>query len=370
MATPSRSGSRPVTPMARTSEPAGQRGGLAALCAARPVAGQPAALTSVVPGTTRHEVVPLGVSADGRTGYVSAWTATFAGVAALDLSTGALRPISRFTDPASDQADGAWGGRWLVWEQTYSLQSLDGFTVYAWDSATGRVERLGHSLAGPSGVPWPSPWHAPAVSGGYAAWAQGYRPGGLVQLRLAHLRTGRVSVIAAGHLQAPFFDGGLLVWPQSGRPGAQTRLHAYRLATGSTAALPVPLRAVTGSDFVATDGLRTAYLNASLTRLYYSASPSAPGRLVLSLPLGQEFSALSLGPGVLAWTTTKATYLASTTTGRYLQVTPGYGFAVTGGGNAVLIADPPIGKYAHPSLPLHVLDGSALLDALSGGPCG
>ncbi len=97
----------------------------------------------------------------------------------------------RFASPGTDQADGAWGGRWLVWEQTYSLQSLDRFTVYAWDSTTGVVRRLGGSLASRSGVPWPSPWHAPAVSGDYAAWAQGYGPGGLVQIRLADLRTGR-----------------------------------------------------------------------------------------------------------------------------------------------------------------------------------
>jgi hypothetical protein len=314
-----------------------------------------------VPGSAGEELVPFGVSGDGRTGYGSVWTPGFSGVAAVDLRTGALHRIRRFDSPASDQADGAWGGRWLVWEQTYSLQSLDRFTVYAWDGATGVVRRLGRSLESSSGVPWPSPWHAPAVSGDYAAWAQGYGPGGLVQIRLADLRTGLVRVVAEGHDQAPFFDRDLLVWPESDRPGALTRLHAYGLGGGrSTAGLPAVLRPVVGTDFVATDGIRTAYLSPSLNDLYYAPDPHDVAQIVLRLPAGTEFSALAMGKGVLAWTTTKATYVASTATGRAVQVTPAYGLAVTGPGSTVLVSDAPTGRSAHPSLPLHVLDGSSI----------
>jgi hypothetical protein len=316
-----------------------------------------AELSRPVPASTRGEVIPLGVTANGRTGYVSAWSASFSGVAAMNLRTGALRPIMAFADPAADQADGAWGGRWLVWEETYSLQSLDDFTVYAWNAATGAVARLGHSLAGPEGSAWPSPWHAPAVSGHYAAWAQGYGPGGLVQIRLADLRTGRVFVVAAGHVQAPFFDGDLLVWPASDRPGAPTALHAYSLAAGGIAALPGSLRAVRGTDFVAVNGTSTAYLNPALNGLYYSPAADSPGHLVLRLPAGAEFTALALGQGTLAWTTTAATYVAALASGTYVQVTPAYGFAVTGPGPAVLVSDPPASKAARPILPLHVVMG-------------
>lgn len=302
----------------------------------------------------------MGISADGLTGYVSAWTAAFAGVAAVSVRTGKLAPIRRFADPAAEQADGAFGGRWLVWEQTYSLQSLDQFTVYGWDSASGAVIKLGQSLDSPRGQPWPSPWHAPAVSGSYAAWAQGDGPAGLVELRLADLRTGQVTVVARGHLQAPLFDGGLLVWPQSDRPGAQTTLHAYSLAAGKPAPLPVALRAVTGTDDVVADGSRTAYLNPALTGLYYSPAPGQRARLMLRLPAGTEFAQLSMGQGLLAWTTTKATYLASTTTGRYAQVTPAYGLAVTGQGPSALVADAPASGSPHPSLPLHALTTAQL----------
>jgi len=340
-------------------------GQAAALCVGRLTANEAAALSRAVPASLRHAMVPLGVAADGQVAYVSAWTPGFSGVAALRLRSGALRPIRRFGDPATDQADGAWSGRWLVWEQTYSLRSLDAFTVFGWDSVTGAVRRLGHSLAAPSGTAWPSPWHAPAVSGHYAAWAQGYGPGGLVELRLADLRTGLVTVVRKGHLQAPFFDGGLLVWPESDRPGALTTPHAYSVAEGRPVPVPVVLRAVRGTDFVAADGTRTAYLNPALTAMYYSPRPGSAARLVLRLPPGTEFVDLAIGPGVIAWTTTEATFLASTVAGGYVQVTPEYGYAVTGHGGVVLVADAPERKAPHPILALHAVDTVTVRPACS-----
>ncbi len=312
-----------------------------------------------MPASLAAEVVPLGLSADGRTAYVSAWTSRFAGVAALRLATGHLRPIRAFPDPVTDQADGSSGGRWLVWEETHSLRSLDGFTVYAWDSATGRLLRIGHSLRRPGGGPWPSPWHAPAVSGSYAAWAQGYGPGGEVEVMLADLATGKISVVRRGHTQPPFFDGNLLVWPESDQPGAQTTLHAVSLGTGLQAVLPAVLRAVHGTAFVVTDGTRTAYLNPGLTSLYFSPAQDQQARVALRLPAGVDFADLAIAPGSLAWATTRATYLASTTTGRYARVTPRYGDA-TGSGPGMLISDAPAGKAAHPILPLHVIRAARL----------
>lgn len=343
--------------------PATSRPGAApvgAFCPARPLASLTASLGTAVPASLRAEIIPLGITADGATAYVSAWTRRFAGVAALSLHTGRLRPIARFGDPATDQADGAWGGRWLVWAQTYSLASLDDFAIVGWDSVTGRLRTLGRSMSAPDGTPWPSPWHAPAVSGRYAAWAQGYGPGGLVQIRLADLRTGRVTVIASGHVQAPFFDGTLLVWPASARPGALTRLHAYSTTAGRPAALPAVLRQVRGTDFVVTDGVRTAYLSPALDELYYSPAPDRAAAVVLRLPRGVSFSNLGMAQRALAWTTTRATYLASTRTGGYIQATPAYGFAVTDAGPDVLVSDAPASKAAHPPLALHVLDGAGI----------
>jgi hypothetical protein len=343
---------------ARHAAPPGP-GSALTFCPTQPARSLRAVLTRVVPGSSQAEVQPLGVSAGGRAVYVSEWTPGFSGVAALNLATGGLRKIRAFTNPATDQADGSSGGRWLVWAQTYSLNSLDRFTMYAWDSATGRLLRLGHSIAGPRGVPWPSPWHAPAVSGHYAAWAQGYGPGGLVEIRLADLDTGVVTTIREGHTQPPLFDGRLVVWPESDAPGTQTTLRAYSLAKKQLVPLPPALSGVHGTEFVVTDGTRTAYLSPGLTSLYYSPRQDQPARLALQLPAGVDFADLAMAPGSLAWTTTRATYLASTKTGAFAKVTAHYGFA-TGSGSVVLVTDPPSQKAVHPALPLHVIDPATI----------
>jgi hypothetical protein len=325
------------------------------LCPVQPSPSLTAELGRTVAESQDGEVIPLGMSADGETAYVSAWTPGFSGVAALNLGTGAIHQIQPFQNPTDDQADGSSGGQWLAWEETYSLSSLDNFTVYAWDSATGRLLMLGRSLAGPGGTAWPSPWHPPAVSGHYAAWAQGYGPAGEVEVRLADLATGQVRVIRQGHTQPPFFDGNLVVWPESDRPGTQTTLHALNLTTMRPAPLPRVLRYVHGTEFVVTDGTRTAYLNPAMTSLYYSPTQDERAREVLRLPGGSYFADLAIGPDTLAWTTTAATYIASTKTGGYVQVTPDYGDA-TGSQAAVLISDAATQKVAHPILPLHVIN--------------
>ena len=80
---------------------------------------------------------------------------------------------------------------------------------------------------------------------------------------------------------------------------------------------------------------------------------------MLRLQPGQDFTDLALAPGSLAWSTTTATYLASTRTGAFTQVTPHYGYA-TGSQSVVLISDAPSQKSAHPPLPTHVVDPAAI----------
>jgi hypothetical protein len=318
-----------------------------------------AVLARVVPGSSQAQVEPLGVAAGGRKIFVAAWTPRFSGVGELSLTTGRIRRIRAFSSPDADQADGVSDGRWLVWAQTYSLHNLDRFTMYAWDSAAGRLRRIGRSLTGPHGDPWPSPWHAPAISGHYAAWTQGYGPGGLVEIRLANLATGQVTTIRQGHVQPPLFDGDLVVWPESDRPNTLTTLRAYSLTARRLVPLPVALRAVRGTEFVVSDGTRTAYLSPDLTRLYYSPREDQPARQALALPSGVAFASLALAPGSLAWTTTRATYLASTKTGAFAKVTPRYGYA-TGSSSVILVSDAPSIKQVHPPLPLHVVDPASI----------
>jgi len=331
----------------------------AKLCEARPTRAILAALSRSVPLSLRAEVDPIGLSGNGRTAYVSLWSSQFAGVATLNLTSGKLRPIQAFANPATDQADGASDGRWLVWEETYSLQSLDDFTVYAWDSVTGRLRMLGHSLTAPGGQPWPSPWHAPAVGGHYAAWAQGYGPNGDVEVMLANLATGSVTAIRKGHAQPPFFDGSLVVWPESSRPAVDTTLHAVNVESEKPASLPLVLRGVRGTEFVTTDGIRTAYLNPRLTVLYYSPAQGQQAHEILNLPAGVNFSQIEMARDLIGWTTTEATYLANTRIGVYIQVTPKYGFA-TSSASVMLISDFG-GKRAHPILPMHLISSVGLV---------
>lgn len=328
-------------------------------CQAPAVASLRVPLARAVPGSDRDEVEPLGVVAGGREVFVQAWTRRFDGVGVLNLATGRLHRIKAFANPSSDQANGASDGRWLVWAQTYSLTSLDHFTLYAWDSVTGRLRRIARSIDGPDGEPWPSPWHAPAVSGRYAAWAQGYGAGGLVEIRLADLDTGTVTTIRRGHTQPPVFDGDLLIWPESDAPNTQTTLRAYSLTQRRLVELPVALRRVHGTEFVVTDGARSAYPSPDLSRLYYSPHQDQPARLALVLPTGVHFEALAMAPGTLAWTTSSATYVASTRTGVFTKVTTRYGFA-TGSRSVVLVSDGPRSKQVHPPLPLHVIDPASI----------
>jgi len=345
---------------ARSGAATGPAGGQGLeFCQTQPGSSLRTVLDRAVPGSSQAEVQPLGVAGNGRQVYVSAWTPDFSGVGLLSLATGRLRSIRPYGDPAADQADGAADGRWLVWAQTYSLSSLDHFTMYAYDSATGRLRRIGRSIAGTNGVAWPSPWHAPAVSGHYAAWAQGYGPGGVVEIRLANLETGQVTTIRHGHVQPPLFDGDLVVWPESDAPGTQTTLRAYSLTAHRLVALPAALRAVHGTEFVVSDGTRTAYLSPDLTRLYYSPRQDQPARPALVLPAGVDFAGLAMAPGALAFTTSQATYLASTRTGAFTKVTRRYGYA-TGSGSLVLVTDAPSQKAVHPALPLHVVDPASI----------
>lgn len=341
-----------TSPVASSSPPGGRQASVLRFCQAHQ-STVASVLGGLVPDSQQSEFVPLG-AASRREAYVSAWTPDFAGVAELTLRSGRLRPIQRFARPASDQADGAASGRWLVWAQTYSLTSLDRFTMYDYNASTGRVSQIGRSLSKPDGVAWASPWHAPAVSGSYAAWAQGYAAG-VTEIELASLATGEVTTIARGHLQPPFFDGDLVVWPQSDSPDSPTALHAYSLATHAVASLPPVLAGVRGTDEVVTDGTRTAYLSPDFTRLYYSPDPDVPARPAVRLPTGADFTDLALAPGALAWTTSSATYLASTRTGAFIQVTPQYGYA-TGSSSVMLITDAPSGKSVHPALPTYVVD--------------
>jgi hypothetical protein len=320
-----------------------------------PEANSPAlrnALAATLPLSLKATIVPYGASTTSV--YASVYSASFSGVAALNPASGALTRIQAYPRPSQDQSDGVADGRFLVWKLIYSSSIMDDFDVYSYDAQTGKVRQIGRPVPGPGGQAWPGPWLPPVVSGHYAAWTRGSGPGGEAEVLLANLLTGRTRVIRRGHPEAPFFDGELVVWPESDRPGAPTTMHAVSAVTGRPASLPSVLTAVRGVWDIVSDGTRTAYVSPANTQLYYSPAQDHPARVILSLPNPQTFSDVQIAPGALVWTTNRATYLASTTTGGYAQVTPAFGGSAVGGPYAI-IGDYG-GKKMRPILPAHVID--------------
>jgi hypothetical protein len=121
--------------------------------------------------------VPFALAHDRRSFFAAIHSSGFSGVAEIDARTSAVRHIKAFPDPASDQADGAFDGRWLVWSEYHSLTGLDDFTVWAWDSRSGQVTQVGAASQASAGEFWPSPLQAPDALNGIATWVQGTGPG-------------------------------------------------------------------------------------------------------------------------------------------------------------------------------------------------
>ena len=60
-------------------------------------------------------------------------------------------------------------------------------------------------------------------------------------------------------------------------PGSETSLRAYNVSAHAAAPLPPVLASVQGTDYIVTDGTRTAYLSPDFPRLYYSPAQDQPG---------------------------------------------------------------------------------------------
>jgi len=165
----SHSATASASPAGASAGSAGASTSALTLCQVKPTRDMRKALNRTVPKSLSGEVVPLGMSRGGKTAYVSTWTSGFSGVAALNLASGHVRAIHPFRNSNSDQADGSSGGRWVAWEETYSLRSLDYFTVYApwWETQFwNRSARGVVSLGSPEPLPLPQAASSGVVSSG------------------------------------------------------------------------------------------------------------------------------------------------------------------------------------------------------------
>jgi hypothetical protein len=261
---------------------------------------------------------------DPLTAYVQTDTPAFRGIAAVNVTTGAIAThILRL--PARDMggvAGGVGPAGQLVWTDMISSTGNEKATwtpMHLWSPGAASVTQL--EPRGEAGGAISAPVFA---IGENAAWLQA--DGSRQEIVQANLVTGAIHVIARGYLGAPVFVGRVLVWPVSSRPSGRFS-HLVASAAGFSSAhyvaVPPALRAAGPATLIASSGLQTAYFSASLQELYYSRSPDQPARLVRRLGGGDYFAASApvLGPGYLGWTTGQASYLASTANFAVAKVT-------------------------------------------------
>ena len=303
--------------------------------------------------TTRVPTYPIALSADGSRMFVSTYGRDFSGVAELVVASGKLHPIHAFAHPDRYQAGGAFDGRYLVWFEYHSLNGLDDFTAYSYDTRSGVIRTIGQPHTDAQGNLYPSPWQYPVASAGYAAFAVGVGVGGLTEVVGVELATGASRVLRRGHAQAPIMVATTVIWPESAAPGVESTLRAADVRTGKTVGLSPVLRAVHGTPVLVGDGTRFAYVDPSRHELFYSPAPGTPAKSVLRLKESEQFQNVGMATHTLVLLTTEATYVADLRTGRYSRlVTYGSWKASTG---AVSIMEPPSIKTNHPLNAEHVL---------------
>jgi hypothetical protein len=281
----------------------------------------------VLPLSRRVSLVPWTLAHDGRALFGSIYASGWSGVARVDTRSGALKHIRRFEHPASDQADGSFDGRWLVWNEYRSLDNFNDFTTWAWESRSGRVQQIGGATRNPDGSFWESPWRQPDARKGIATWAQGSGPAGVAEVHVYNLAQSRDLVARTGHPQGPFLvDGPLVVWPESPAPNVATAMRAFNPATGGAATPPRALRPLRGVSGLSSNGSAIAYPDGRYKSLWVAPSLRAAPHLVLTAR-GSNHIDNSVQVGgrgrYVGFGIQPRTFLADAKVGRYLQISRG-----------------------------------------------
>jgi hypothetical protein len=310
------------------------------------------ALSRHVVGLSRTTpLVPFALAHGRRSFFAAIYSSGFSGVAEIDARTNAVEQIKAFPDPTADQAGGAFDGRWLVWAEYHSLTSLGDFTVWAWDSRSGRVTKIGAATRSPDGEFWQSPLRAPDALDGIATWVQGTGPGGIAGVHVYNLRTGDDAIIHRGHAQGSFlFAGHRVGWPESPGPGRVTRMRTASALTGKRVDVPTALRALRGVSGLATNGQRIAYPNPPYRSISWSPSLRRKPRKTLtarshdhiddSVQVGRRYVGFGIWPRL---------FVADTKTHRYVEVADQGGW-IQVDGTTLLVASGSPKKAVHPRL--------------------
>jgi hypothetical protein len=302
----------------------------------------------VVRLSRRISIVPLAVANDGRSFFAEINSKAYSGVIRINALSSRYKKIKRFSDPVNYQASGDFDGRWLVWAEYHSLYDPDDFTVWSWDSRTGRLRELGAATRSPSGNFWPSALQAPIVHDGYATWEQGSGPNGLGDVHVVKLATGRDRIVRRGHTGGPFLvNGPRVIWPESMKAGALTIMRTVDARTGLMVATPPALRNLRGGIWPASNGKSLMYATDIQKSLWWSPSLEVRPRRIfrtrgynlLKIPLNEIWARYT------SFSIPYRTYLVDTVAGRYVRISPG-GWAITGP-KALVLLTPSAKKANH-----------------------
>jgi hypothetical protein len=301
-------------------------------------------------------LVPLALSGDGRWIFVEVYSPSFSGVGRIDATTGRLDRVKPFPDPRYTQAWGAFDGRWLVWNEYHGFDGFNDFTVWAWDSRSGDLRRLGAATPGRDGRFWDSPWRGADVRDGIATWVQGVGPNQLGEVHAYNLRTGRDLVVRHGHPGGAFLlDGHIVVWAEASAPGRRTRMDAASSLTGAAVRLPTALQGLRNVTGLQTDGHEIVYPNASYKSLWWSPSLGAkPSEVVDTGHLQHVDNSVQVSGRYVAFGIYPGVFVADTSLGRYVQVSTNGGLAFVSG-RSLLVTHGPRKKVLHAILRMSVV---------------
>jgi hypothetical protein len=276
----------------------------------------------IVPLSRTTSLVPWTLAHDGRSFFATVYSTSFSGVARISATKKTLTRIKAFPEPNNDQADGAFDGRWLVWNEYHGFDSYNDFTVWAWDSWTGRVRQIGAATRGPDGQFWESTWRQADVRGGIATWAQGSGPDRLSEVHVYDLRTNEGRVARSGHPLGPFLlSGHLLAWGEQAFRGAPVKMHVASARTGASVPTPRALRGLRDVFGLATDGRRIAYPDGPYKSLWWSPSlRAAPRKIIGTRGTDHIDNSVQIGGRYIGFGIQPRVFVGDIKTRRYVQI--------------------------------------------------
>jgi hypothetical protein len=282
----------------------------------------------IVPLSRTTSLVPWTLAHDGQSFFASVYSASFSGVARISATQKTLMRIKSFPDPGNDQADGEFDGRWLVWNEYHGFDDFNDFTVWVWDSRTGRVREIGRATRAPDGRFWTSSWRQPDVRGGIATWAQGAGPDQLAQVHVYDLPTSADRIIRTGHgLDSFLLAGRLVAWPERPLPGARAKMYVASALTGQRVLTPPALRGLRDVFGLVTDGHRIAYPDGLYKSLWWSPSLRAgPRKIVAAGGSDHIDNSVQIGGRYIGFGMQPRLFVGDTKTRRYVQISRRSGY--------------------------------------------